>query len=94
MATEPSWVAERDEREPRKSPRGVLATPTIHTSRGLIEDEEGFEASGAMGESEKDAPQIQKLTFVKSNSLPTEVHLLDLFPLCFAEKPTQICLCF
>jgi hypothetical protein len=32
IASEPRCVAERDDREPRKPPIGVLATPTIQTS--------------------------------------------------------------
>lgn len=32
MAMDPSWVAEKEEREPRKAPIGVRATPTIQTS--------------------------------------------------------------
>lgn len=32
MAKDPRWVAEREEREPRKPPIGVRATPTIQTS--------------------------------------------------------------
>lgn len=32
MAMDPRWVAEKEEREPRKAPIGVRATPTIQTS--------------------------------------------------------------
>ena len=32
IAMEPSLVADKDEREPRKPPIGVRATPTMHTS--------------------------------------------------------------
>lgn len=32
IAIEPSFVAGKDEREPRKLPIGVLAMPTMHTS--------------------------------------------------------------
>lgn len=32
MAIAPSWVADKDEREPKKPPIGVRATPTIQTS--------------------------------------------------------------
>lgn len=32
IAIEPSFVAGKDEREPRKLPIGVLATPTMQTS--------------------------------------------------------------
>ena len=36
IAIEPSSVAERDERVPRKAPIGVLATPTTQTSANQI----------------------------------------------------------
>lgn len=36
MTIEPSWVAEKDEREPRRPPMGVRATPTIQTSAAKI----------------------------------------------------------
>lgn len=32
IAMDPSFVAGKDEREPRNPPSGVRATPTIHTS--------------------------------------------------------------
>lgn len=32
MAIDPSWVAESEERVPRKPPMGVRATPTIQAS--------------------------------------------------------------
>ena len=32
MVMDPRWVAEKEEREPRKAPIGVRATPTIQTS--------------------------------------------------------------
>jgi hypothetical protein len=45
MAMDPSLVAVKDEREPRKSPIGVRATPTTQTSRGC---RESSETGGAM----------------------------------------------
>ena len=32
MATDPSFVAGREDKDPLKDPIGVLATPTMHTS--------------------------------------------------------------
>lgn len=32
MAIDPSLVAEKEDKEPRKAPIGVRATPTTHTS--------------------------------------------------------------